>query len=191
MTRRDADREPARVVFLFWSAWITAVAAGMILVGMVDDSPFVAAMNGNFLFHACWIGIEVGSIVAGFAIAIAGVPLAWSLLRGAFLGRPNTLYRMALPFAMIGALVAWIAAVLVATAGQGAAPPWAVAISRPDWPSALIRSITGSISAVRLVAVLAASVMSVRQILGNTEFLDVRLSLAGARLDIAPLRHSR
>lgn len=85
MARVDAAGEPARVVALFWSAWILAVAAGMILAGMVDHSPLVAAMNGNPLFHACWIGI--GSIVAGFAIAVASLALAWSAWRGAFRGR--------------------------------------------------------------------------------------------------------
>ena len=39
-----------------------------------------------------------------------------------------------------------------------------------------------------LVAVFVASVMCVVQILRSTEFPDVRLSLAGAKVDIAPLR---
>ncbi len=64
-----------------WCAWMLAVAAGLALYGVVDDSPFVNAMHGNLFLRLCWQGLEAGSLVAAAALALGGIPLVWSAIR--------------------------------------------------------------------------------------------------------------
>lgn len=184
-----AQRQSGALQGAIWYAWMLAVAAGMLLLGMVDDSPLVAAMNGNWLFLAGWLGVQTGAAVAGAAIVLSGAPMAWSMLRYAVsVRRGDILARLALP--LIGALVlaAWVVSIVLWTGGRWGASPWAVAISRPDWPAAGFRWITGSITALLLIAVLAASAVGIAQALRRTEFPDVQLAWPGGELRIQPLR---
>jgi len=185
----SAQREPAALSGIMWWAWMLAVAAGMILYGTVDDSPFVAAMHSNSFFNGCWIGIEIGSVIASAAIVLGGVPIAWSMVRHILTARRrDILWRLAFPF--FGALVVlgWVVTVLVWTGGRWAASPWAVVFSNPNWPPEGFRWTTGSISAFLMLFAFAGSAVTVAQALHRSEFNDVQLSLAGVKLYIKPLR---
>jgi hypothetical protein len=172
-----------------WCAWMTAVPAGMILYGMVADSPFVAAIESDRLFLGCWIGIQIGALLTGAAIALGGAPLAWSALRDALSNhRRDILFRFAIPFVAAFAAFAWVVAVALWTGGHWAASPFAVAFSNPGWPSETVRGATGSVSAALLIFTFAASAVSVAQALDRSRFPEVRVSLPGAELRVAPLR---
>jgi hypothetical protein len=71
-----------------------AVRGGLILVGMVDDSPLVAAM------------------------ATGGVPVVCSALcRACAVGRGEILRKLLFLFGSLFALIGWIAAMLICTQG--------------------------------------------------------------------------
>jgi hypothetical protein len=182
------QRNQGTIVGSVWSAWMIAVIAGLILYGLVDDSPLLAAMNHSAIFAASWKLIEAGCLLAVSAIVIAGVPLASSIgLYAVREGRRSIYLRLAVPFISIFALIAWMAAVLVFTGGHWAASPWAVAFSRPDWPSESVRWITGSISAVLLLLGCFASAVSISQVLRRGQLPDLRIAVAGVDVRVNPL----
>jgi hypothetical protein len=166
MNLRMDRRDPAALGGVIWSAWMAAVAAGIILYGIVDDSPFVEAFGTNALLGASWLGIEIGSVMAGLAVALAAAAVGWPLVRQALAShRRDILWRLALPGIAFAAVFVWIIAILIATGGRWAASPWAVSFEQPGWPSATFRWITGSVSAVLLLAALVVSAVSIIQAL--------------------------
>lgn len=182
------ERNQGIIAGSVWSAWMMAVVAGLILYGMVDDSALLATMNQSFIFAASWKVIQVGCVLAVLAIAVAGLPLALSIGLHAIRQRRRGIYlRFAIPFFSLFALIAWIAAVLMYTGGHWAASPWAVAFSRPDWPSDSARWITGSISAALLVLGCFASAASISQVLRNNQLSDLRVAFAGINVQLNPL----
>ena len=176
------------VVGSIWSAWIAAVFAGLILYGTVDDSPLLASMNQNSIFAASWTVIQIGCILAVSAIVMAGLPLALSMgLYAMRERRRDVSLRLAVPFIAASVLIAWVAAVLISSGGHWAASPWAVAFSRPDWPTGTVRWITGSISAALLILCCFASAASVTALLRKTRLLNLRIALPGGSLQLEPL----
>jgi hypothetical protein len=185
----SAQRQGAALNGVLWCAWMLAVAAGMILYGVVDDSLFVGAMGSSSLLRSCWLGIELGAVIAAAAITLGGAPVAWSMLRYAVIARRrDILLRLALPLLAAVVLVGWIGFVSFWTGGHWGASPWAVALSRPDWPSESFRWITGSISTFLLLLLIASSALAIAQALRRSKFPEVRLSFPGAELRIDPLR---
>ncbi len=165
-----------------WCAWMLAVAAGMALYGVVDDSLFVNAMHGNLFLRLCWQGLEAGSLLAAAALALGGIPLVWSAIRtAARTHRRDILLRLALPCIAALILIGWVAAVLAWTGGHWGASPWAVTASQPDWPAAGFRWITGSITACLLVIALAATAASISQALRRSEVRELHVALPGVK----------
>lgn len=187
-TATSHKRNQGIIVGSVWSAWMIAVVAGLILLGMVDDSPLMAAMDQSSIFAASWKVIQAGCVLAVSAIVIAGLPLASSIGLYAVRERRRGVYlRLAIPFISVFALAAWMATVLIFTRGHWAASPWAVAFSRPDWPSDSVRWITGSISAVLLVLGCFASAASVSQLVRGSQFPNLRIAFAGVKFQVNPL----
>jgi hypothetical protein len=183
------SRQPAALGAWVWCAWMLAMAAGMNLCGMVDDSPLVAAMNGSWLLAGSWSGIEIGSVLAGAAILLAGLPLAWSVLHYALQARRrDVLFRLAFPLAATLVFATWVAAVSLWTGGHWGASPWAEAFSRPDWAAVTFRWPTGVISAALLLLWFGGSAVSITQAMRRSEFPALRISLPGARVELQPLR---
>lgn len=171
-----------------WSAWMVAILAGLILYGMVDDSPLMTAMGHNAIFAGSWKLIQAGCLVAAAAVAAAGFPLFCSAVLAAVRERRRRIYlRLSIPVLCVLVLIAWIASVLIVTSGHWAASPWAVAFSRPNWPSEPIRWITGAVSAALLVITCMASAVSVSQIMRAGQFPELRISLSRFKLRLTPL----
>ncbi len=182
------ERNQGIIVGSVWSAWMIAVIAGLILQGMVDDSPLLTVMNQNSILAASWKAVQAGCVLAVSSIVIAGVPLALSIGRYAVRERRRGVYlRLAIPFVSAFAVVAWMAMVLIFTGGHWAASPWAVAFSRPDWPSYSVRWITGSISAALLVIGCIASAASVSQVLHDSLLPDLRIAFPRVNVQVNPL----
>jgi hypothetical protein len=176
------------VVGSVWSAWITSLVAGLILYGMVDDSPLQAAMSQGSTLAPSWKMIQAGCVLAASAVAVPALPLAWSMGLSAVRERRHAPYlRLAIPFISLFAFFGWMAAVLLFTRGHWSASPWAVAFSRPDGPSDSVRWITGSISAVLLVLGCIASAASVSQLVRSSKFPDFRIGFRTASLNVSPL----
>lgn len=185
----EFGRVPAKAGSMMWGAWMAAIPAGMILWGMVADSPFVAAMQSDRLFFACWLAIQIGALLAGVAIALGGTPVAWSALSEAIVRRRrDILLSFALPTAAVAALIGWMAAVVIWTGGRWAPLPWTVQFSNPGWPAENFRWITGSVTAALLILALTASAVGVGRILRRSSLQDVNISVPGANLTLAPLR---
>jgi hypothetical protein len=182
------ERNHGIIVGSVWSAWMIAVVAGLILYGMVDDSPLLAAMGQSSIFAASWKVIQAGCVLAVSAIVMAGLPLALSIGLCAVRERRRGVYlRLAIPFISAFALVAWVAGVLILTRGHWAASPWAVAFSRPDWPSDSVRWITGSITALLIVLGCFASATSVSQLVRGGQFPELRFAFPGINVRVNPL----
>jgi hypothetical protein len=163
-----------------WCAWMLAVAAGIALYGVVDDSPFVSAMHGSLFLRSSWQGLQAGSLVAAAVLALGGIPLVWSAIRYAVeVHRRDILIRLALPLVAAFLLVGWVAAVVAWTGGHWGPSPWAVAAFQPDWPAAGFRWITGSISAFLMVLLFAGTAACISQALRRSEFRDLRVALPG------------
>jgi hypothetical protein len=172
-----------------WCAWMLAVAGGIALYGVVDDSPFVSAMHGNLFLRICWQGLEAGSLIAAAALALGGIPLVWSAMRYAVeVHRRDILIRLALPWVAAFFLAGWVAAVVAWTGGHWGPSPWAVAASQPGWPASGFRWITGSVSAVLLVLLFAGAAACISQALRRSEFRELRVTLPGTELRLDPLR---
>jgi hypothetical protein len=183
------NREPATFSGIIWCAWLAILAAGLNLCATVDDSPFVVAMQYHSLLGLCWVGIELGAVLAAVAIATGGIPIAWAMIRNAIAARRrDLLLRLAGPVIGFFLLLTWGVAVVVLTRGHWAPSPWALAVSRPDWPAASFRWITGSISVFLLLFVLVGSAVCIVQALRRSKFPEVRISLPGVTLQIEPLR---
>jgi hypothetical protein len=181
-------RSQSSIVGSVWSACVVAVVAGLILYGMVDDSPLPTAMDQSSIFAASWKVIQFGCVLSALAIVVAGLPLAASLGVDAVRQRRRNAYlQLAIPFISVFALVAWMAAVLIFTGGHWAASPWAVPFSRPDWPSESVRWITGLISTVIFVLGCVASAASVSQLVRRSQFSDLRIALLGINVRVNPL----
>ena len=185
----SSQREPAALGARVWCAWMLALPAGLLLCGMVDDSPLVAAMAGNSFLANSWNAIEAGCVLAGAAILLAGLPLAWSVLHYALQARRrDILLRMAFPLLATLQFATWVAAVMAWTHGHWGASPWAEAFSRPDWPAESFRWPTGVITAVLLLLWFAGSAVSIAQAMRRSGFPALRLALPGVRVELQPLR---
>ena len=176
------------IVGSVWSAWMMAVVAGLILYGMVDDSPLVSAMAQNLLSAASWTMIQVGCVLAASAIAIAGLPLGLSICLYAVRARRGGVYlKLTIPLISAFALIAWVAAVRMFTGGHWAASPWAVAFSRPDWPAESVRWLTGLTSAALLGFTCLASAASISQLAQNSQRRNLRIAYRGINVEVNPL----
>lgn len=182
------ERTSAKSSSVIWGAWMAAIPAGIILYGMVADSPFVAAMETNRYFLACWNAIQIGALLTGVAIALGGTVVAWSVVREAVVNRRRDLV---LPVAAFSILVAWMAGVVVWTGGHWAPLPWTVQFANPGWPSETFRWIAGSITTVLLIVAFTTSAVSAAQILRRSSWQDVGISLPGANVTVAPGRFAR
>jgi hypothetical protein len=182
------ERNQGIVVGSVWSAWMMAVVAGLILYGMVDDSPLAGAMDQSAPFAASWTVIQAGCVLAASAIAIAGVPLGLSICLYVVRTRQSGAYvKLGIPLTSAFALVAWMAVVQMFTGGHWAASPWAVAFSRPDWPSESVRWSTGSISASLLVFTCLASAASISRLLQTSQLCNLRIVYRGIKVEVSPL----
>jgi hypothetical protein len=185
----STDHRGGALAGRMWCAWMLAVAAGIALYGVVDDSPFVNAMRGDLFFRICWQGLEIGSLIAAAALALGGIPLVWSALRYAVEAhRRDILIRLALPSLAALLLIGWVAAVLAWTGGHWGPSPWAVTASGPDWPAAGFRWITGAVSVFLLVLLFAATAACISHALRRSEFRELRVKLPGTGLPGTELR---
>jgi hypothetical protein len=67
-------------ILIVFAAYIAFIVAGMSVYGFADDSPFIPMMATNGTLHAAWTAIQIGSVVALFAVVIGGAPLAWTIV---------------------------------------------------------------------------------------------------------------
>jgi hypothetical protein len=182
------ERNQGIIAGSVWSAWIMAVVAGLILYGMVDDSPLLAAMGHGSIIAVGWKVIQGGCVLAASAIIIAGLPLVSSFALYAARERRAPVYLgLAIPLISAFALVAWIASVLIVTRGHWAASPWATPFSRPDWPSEFVRWITGTITALLFVAGCFATAACISRLLRCSQLPDLRIDLLGVKLRVNAL----
>ena len=182
------DRSRGKIVASLWSAWMLSMVAGLVLYGLIDDSALPAAMDRNAVFVASWRMIQAGCVLAGFTVALGGLPVASSLALYAARARRWGVYlRLATPFLLALALVSWVASALVVTKGHWAASPWAVTFSHSGWPSQHVRWITGSISAVLMVTVCLASAACIAKFVRTSDLPELRIGLPGIRIQVSPL----
>jgi hypothetical protein len=113
MESADRLRRPEMIVFC---AYIAFVVAGMVLYGMVDDSPFIPAMNQHFELAAAWYAIAACSGVALLAVVTGGLPFGLAIVKRIFTEkRRDLLLLMAVPLIGLAALGTFVVVVAITT----------------------------------------------------------------------------
>src|SRR5438132_9931238 len=96
-------RKAEMIVFC---AYIAFVVAGLALYGMVDDSPFIPAMNRHVELAAAWYAIAAGSGLALVAVVAGGLPFGLAIVKRIFTEkRRDLLMLMAVPVIALAAVV--------------------------------------------------------------------------------------
>lgn len=102
-------------IMVGFCAYIAFIVAGLAFYGMLDDSPFIPAMQGNFEFRSAWFTVECAAVIALLAVTIGGLPLVLAVLRqGVLAKRRDLLLLLFIPVvAFVGLISFWIGTALI------------------------------------------------------------------------------
>ncbi|HEX8943747.1 MAG TPA: hypothetical protein VF785_11475 [Gemmatimonadaceae bacterium] len=174
---------------VLWTAWMMALAGGVSLFETVDDSELARMTQQQPWPHFAWVGLEIGAAIAGAAIALSTAVVLWSMLLEAGSSRRGEIFaRLVVPACMGLLLVGWVGAVLFATRGRWGASPWAVAVQRPDFPSTVVRWLTGFVTMLLAVSTEIVGTMRVASALRDSSLQVVRLRVGRFGIAMDPLR---
>jgi hypothetical protein len=103
-------------VLTIFCAYIAFVVAGLALYGMVDDSPFIPAMNSHLDLALAWFALAAGSALALAGAVIGGMPIGYALVVQALKARRRDIVLLlAVPLLALLALVVYVVMVAVLT----------------------------------------------------------------------------
>ena len=100
------SKHRSTILFVF-AAYIAFIVAGFSLNGLMDDSQLVPLTRSNPALSISYTMIEIGSVIALFAIVVGGAPLAWTIIRRAFTSQRKDLRLLFVPLGAFLALVAY------------------------------------------------------------------------------------
>jgi len=126
-------KEVKSSITLILFAGMATLAAGANFYFTVDDAPLAAAIQAHTPLAACWLVMAAGSVLAIAGLAVACVPVLWSMVWFAWVSRRRDI-ALQLFFApgALSAVLLWIVGVVAWT--HWAPLPWAVT---GDWPAPL------------------------------------------------------
>jgi hypothetical protein len=84
-------------ILIVFASYIAFIVAGFSLSAFMDDSPLVPLVKSNPALTDAWLILEAGSVIALFAIAIGGTPLAWTVIRRTFTSHRTDLRLLLVP----------------------------------------------------------------------------------------------
>lgn len=84
-------------ILIVFASYVAFIVAGFSLTAFMDDSPLVPLVQSNPALTDAWLTLEAGSVIALFAIAIGGTPLAWTVIRRTFSSHRTDLRLLLVP----------------------------------------------------------------------------------------------
>jgi hypothetical protein len=158
---RQVNSSLALILF----AGVATLAAGANLYFTVDDTPLAATIQAHRSLSACWLAVAAGSLLAGVGLAIASVPVLWTMARFAWVGRRTDIgLRLAFAAGALVAVLLWIVGVVVWA--HWAPLPWAVTgdwLAPTNWPPVKVRWKLWWVTLALLACAVIGSAMSLRQ----------------------------
>lgn len=185
MAALAALRTTALTVFCAYSAF---ALAGGAFYGMVDDSPFVPAMQVHFPLLLTWLTVEAGAAVTAVAVVAGGLPIALATVAYALAHRRrDILMLLAVPFLAFGVVATFIALLGAISLGWLPAPFPIANRARGEALNAgtvaiiVLNDLFFLLASVASVAALAAAV-------ARCEIRAQRFRVLGARIVLQPYR---
>src|SRR5690242_7582012 len=93
----DQTKKLRRSEISIFCAFMTLVLAGLSLYGMVDDSALVPVMIKHPDMALLWYAVEGSGLLAAFAIAVGGLPIAWASARRIWLRARGEMWLLLVP----------------------------------------------------------------------------------------------
>jgi hypothetical protein len=184
--RYDAPYRGALITV--FCAYIAFVVAGLALVGLVDDSPFVPAMDAHLGLRLAWMTVAAGSVVALAAVVLGALPLAVAVVRHALAARRVDLLKL-LAVPLLALLTLGGYAALVALIGLGWLPfPWTTGPALPGRPLPVGNIILLAVGALLFIAAAVASTAAVCLAVARARIREQRYAVLGLRFMLDPLR---
>lgn len=185
MQRLRALRATALTVFC---AYVTFVVAGLALLGMVDDSPFIPAMREHFALNACWLVVEAGAAVALLAAVVGGLPIGFATFGYARSHKRRDILRLlCVPVIALG--VQLVAVALLIAISFGRIPfPFPVGNTAAGEPPRIGNVVLTAANATLFVAGAIASTAAVAIAVARSAIGARRVHLRGVRIVVQPYR---
>ena len=105
-------------ILVVFCAFIGFVIAGLTFNGNLDDSLFIPLMQQNAPLHLAYICIEIGSVIAFFAVITGGLPIAVTVIQRAFTSQRKDLRLLLVPVISFLVLAAYLGIVLAIGEGK-------------------------------------------------------------------------
>jgi hypothetical protein len=155
-------------ILVVFCANIAFILAGMNLVGMMDDSPLIPAMQTNPLLAASWTVLQIGAVLALLAIVVGGMPIAVTVIRRVISGSRGDLRLLSVP--ILAFLILVVYGVFLFAVGNEwvSIPGVALRPVQPNQPFPLSNLILLLTGAVLFVLGAIASTIAVVKLVGRT-----------------------
>ena len=169
-------------ILIVFAAYIGFIVAGMVLVGMLDDSPMIPFMKTDLPSSLAMTIIRIGAVVGLLAIIIGGLPLAITVIR-----RALTVDRSALGFLMVPvfsflALVLYVGFMLLIGTGRVRIAGVVLAVQPDNFPLGNKLLIAGLLLVFILGAIV--STLAVWKVISHTNIEHEKYQVAGSEINI-------
>jgi hypothetical protein len=169
-------------ILIVFAAYIGFIVAGMVLVGMLDDSPMIPFMKTDLPSSLAMTIIRIGAVVGLLAIIIGGLPLAITVIR-----RALTVDRSALGFLMVPvfsflALVLYVGFMLLIGTGRVRIDGVVLAVQPDNFPLGNKLLIAGLLLVFILGAIV--STLAVWKVISHTNIEHEKYQVAGSEINI-------
>jgi hypothetical protein len=162
-------------------AYLAAIAAGVNLYWITDDTPLIDAMHLHSDLSTCWNIVAAGSLLALTGVLGIVILVGFSVLRFALTDRrSDILFRLCIPLCAGGAVLLWLLGGFIWN-GNWIPLPWAITgdwAAPGNWPPIETRWLEGSISLVLMTAALVVSGIAVKQAIERSDLSRVRSDFA-------------
>ncbi|MGD0707240.1 MAG: hypothetical protein ABSA51_02165 [Anaerolineaceae bacterium] len=157
------------MLLIVFTGYIGFIIGGLAFYGLVDDSPMALLMKTgtDVPLSAAWVTVEIGAVIALFAVVIGGLPIGWRLLRRALTSSRQDLKLLLVPVLAFLALVLYFAFEFTVYTGRLPITGITQTVSHDNFPIGNRILIGGSMVVLVLGAI--ASTVAVWKVLAHTE----------------------
>lgn len=174
-----------------FTAWVAISVAGASFQKATEDRAFAAAGARHAALQAGREIVLAGALLGALAVAVGGLPLLWSALRGALAGDRRLAVLLALPLAGLGLFAAVTGGLLLLLPAAGSAHPRGAQIGLllPWWGTGLLCALAIALAPRLVLARGSFSTTALRRatLLGPLLVLAMGLVSAGLLLYVAAL----
>jgi hypothetical protein len=157
-----------RSLTLMTFSYLAAVAAGINLYWTVADTPLASARHSHAALLATWNVVQGASILAFAAVALIGIRVFCGIRRSGLSTGTGVLGLLAVPLSAALVTFVWLGIGAIWAQGRWVPTPWDIAgdwTAPSGWPPLSTRWALGSVTFAILVGGLAASAISLKQVI--------------------------